>query len=98
MIYEYACEECQIIIEESFPMGEAPSFLICNDCRNVCSRYYGAMNFVLKGGGWPGKTLSRNKKETEKNIDAGDRMEESWGHTRPKLVNEKDGSPYSLEK
>ncbi len=29
IVYEYKCSECNLIIEKSFPMGEAPSTIEC---------------------------------------------------------------------
>jgi len=55
--YVYKCVETEELFEVTYPMGEAPTELDSPfaDCKAV--RYYGQMNFILKGGGWPGKFI-----------------------------------------
>jgi len=56
-IYEFLCRDCKQIIEEEHSMKDAPSETICPDCKKTIKRYYGALNFVLKGDGWPSKNI-----------------------------------------
>jgi len=38
-------------------MKDAPPKSACPKCGNACPRYYGQMNFICKGDGWPSKTI-----------------------------------------
>ncbi len=58
--YEFKCADCEVIIEEEHSMKDAPSETTCPDCGNTVGRFYGSMNFVLKGGDWPGKIVKRS--------------------------------------
>lgn len=73
MIFEYRCESCSKLIEREYSIGKAPSSIKC-DCGNDCDRYYGSMNFVLKGSGWPGRSLKMKQEQTKLNDQAGKRM------------------------
>lgn len=72
MTFEYRCEKCGII-EKDFPIGKADGEVPC-DCGATAKRHYGSMSFVLKGGGWPGKSISMNREMTSRNEAAGRRM------------------------
>lgn len=93
MIFEYSCQKCKHIIEKQFPVGKADETVPCPTCNESCGRHYGEMNFILKGGGWPGKSLTFNKEMTQRNEDAGKRMHGTWGNTAPKLIPNIDGKP-----
>jgi len=60
-VYEFKCKDCDIIIEEEHSMKEAPSDTKCPDCGKTVGRFYGSMNFVLKGNDWPGKIVKRSQ-------------------------------------
>lgn len=86
MIFEYFCEKCQNVLEKDFRVGQADKFLICENCSSKCERHYSDANFILKGGGWTGKTSKMNREQTLKNENAGKNMEERWRPTVPKLI------------
>lgn len=91
MIFEYMCPKCQIVLERNAPIGKAPETVTCPDCNVLCERFYGSMNFILKGpaGSWPGKKLSFNKEMTERNERAGRKMRKTWEGTQPKLIDQR---------
>lgn len=74
MLFQYLCRECEVIVERDFRVGNADPEVVCPECKGVCSRHYGSMTFILKGGGWPGKTQKLNQEMTSKNEAAGRRM------------------------
>ena len=75
MQFEYKCEECKIIFSKDFRIGQAEKLVDCPDCgNNECKRHYGQMSFILKGGGWPGKSERLNNEMTARNEAAGHRM------------------------
>ncbi len=84
MVFEYACKACEIKFEKNFPIGKADGEVPCPECKEDCKRHYGNMSFILKGGGWPGKTNSMNKEMTDKNEAAGRRMRKE--HTPMKMI------------
>jgi len=84
MTYEYFCEKCETVLEADFPFGKAPKKIDC-ECGESCERFYGDMNFILKGGGWPSKKISFNKEMSDRNAKAGERMRGTWEGTQPKL-------------
>jgi putative FmdB family regulatory protein len=58
-MYEFKCHDCEIIIEEEHSMKDAPSETECPSCHETVGRFYGNMNFILKGENWPGKIVKR---------------------------------------
>ncbi|MHA2063670.1 MAG: FmdB family zinc ribbon protein [Candidatus Thorarchaeota archaeon] len=72
--YEFKCHECQIIFEEEHSMADAPSTSTC-DCGKEMKRYYGGLNFVLKGDGWPSKNIRNGKAATANNTFEADQIE-----------------------
>jgi len=90
MIFEYKCEKCNKLIEKDFRVGHAEKTVKCQDCNSDCERYYGSgVNFILVGGGWPGKSIKFNREQTEKNEHAGERMRSERTGTAPKLVDQR---------
>ena len=73
MIFEYKCQNTGEIVERDFKIGTAKKEIACN-CGSCAKRFFGSMNFQLKGGGWPSKSSKFNKEMTKKNEDAGKRM------------------------
>lgn len=59
--YEFKCPDCKIIIQEDHLMKDAPSKTVCPKCDETVKRYYGSMNFVCKGEGWPSKDIKAGK-------------------------------------
>ena len=86
MTYEYACHTCELLVEENFRIGGAPEKVSCPECKGECKRHYGSCNFILVGGGWPGKSNSFNKEMTERNERAGRRMRKEHGKPPVNLV------------
>lgn len=59
-VYQFKCNECERVFEEEHAMKDAPSGAKCLYCNAICKRYYGSMNFVLKGDGWPSKDIKNS--------------------------------------
>jgi predicted nucleic acid-binding Zn ribbon protein len=87
VIFEYKCQETGEVIERSFTIGQAEKVVKCN-CGCEAKRFFGSMNFQLKGGGWPGKSSKFNKEMTKKNEDAGKRMRKEHDPP-PKLIDQR---------
>ncbi len=85
--YGYKCRSCGKLIEAAFPMGEAAPTVPCEDCGSEAARFYGKMNFALKGGGWPRKFRTFNREMTQRNAHAEKRMRIE--HVAPKLVDQR---------
>jgi len=67
MIYYFICsnEECDGAEEFSRPMAEGPpQEVFCEKCKEKMIHELGA-NFILKGPGWPGKSLKVRDGEME---------------------------------
>ena len=86
MVYEYRCEECDVVIEKNYKIGKAATKIKCPDCGSECERHYSPVATHFKGGGWPSKFQKFNREMTEKNERAGRRMRKTWDGTQPKLV------------
>lgn len=91
MIFQYWCEDCNGIVEESYPIGKAKKEVACPQCGKTCERYYGEMTFILGGpaGQWPSKRMKFNKEMTDKNTAAGERMRSERTGTAPKLIDQR---------
>jgi len=90
MIFEYQCAQCGTIIEGDFRVGQAAKTMKCEKCNVACERYYGnSCNFILKGGGWPGKSIKFDREQTDKNEAAGRRMVSERTGTAPKLIDQR---------
>jgi putative FmdB family regulatory protein len=88
MIFEYGCKKCGEVFEKDFPIGKAEAEVPCK-CGEPAGRYYGNMSFVLKGGGWPGRSNRMNTEMTNRNKKAGERMRGTWEGTQPKLTDQR---------
>ena len=84
--YEYYCKKCDVVIERQFPFAKNPKRVKCECGKLAESHIGGNMTFILKGSGWPSKTNSLNKTMNQKQKRAGERMEGTWRHVVPKLV------------
>jgi putative FmdB family regulatory protein len=73
-IYEFKCNDCKLILEETHTMANAPSETECPDCGKTVQRHYGSMNFALKGDGWPGKNIKNGISGTADNQLEGDQI------------------------
>ena len=72
--YQFKCKKCAFIFEEDMPMAKASShhYGACPECAEPHSpRYYGQMNFICKGEGWPSKNIRRGKAPTSTAADRG---------------------------
>jgi putative FmdB family regulatory protein len=85
MKYEFMCENCDETFVLDFKMGEAPAQADCPTCGETSPRHYGAVGFVLKGSGWPGKASRVNAQQTAANSKAGARMRKNRD-SGPKVV------------
>ena len=74
MTYEYRCRDCNKDIEKDFPIGKADGEVPCPSCGDMAQRAFNSMSFILKGGGWPGKSNRMNGEMTARNKRAGERM------------------------
>jgi len=90
MIFQYVCNRCQKVHESTHRIGKAPREISCPDCGEKCERFYGEMNFILKGsaGSWPSKGKKFNREMTKRNEEAGKKMRKTWGGTQPKLIDQ----------
>jgi len=88
MKYEYFCEDCQEVIEKEFPFGKAEKTVSCEKCGKEAERYLGNVNFVLKGGGWPSRSVRMKNEQTAKNRAAGRKMGKAWGGSAPRLIDQ----------
>ena len=77
MLFDYKCSGCEIIFEADFPIGKAEKEVPCPECSEPSKRVFTSCSFILKGGGWPGKSGSFNKEMTERNESAGRRMKDN---------------------
>jgi len=84
MLFTYECKSCGGL-ERDFPIGKAPRKVKCK-CGAPAKRTYESMSFVLKGGGWPGKSGSFNREMTQRNESAGRKMRKEHGDGPMKLV------------
>ena len=86
MQYEYECQKCGKDFERSYKIGEAEKSPACIFCDGKGKRVFREMNFQLKGGGWPGKSMKFNKEMTDRNAAAGRRMRKEHGDGPVKTV------------
>jgi putative FmdB family regulatory protein len=62
-IYEYKCSGGCGIVEIQHSMS-APPYTLCPKCEDApCERLVSRNSFILKGGGWPGKSISKRYTE-----------------------------------
>ncbi len=65
--YQFRCQKCEFRFEEDMPMAQASGahYGVCPECTEPHPRrYYGEINFVLKGEGWPSKNIRAGKPPT----------------------------------
>lgn len=86
MLFDYKCTECEYQFEMNFPIGKAEERVECPECTGSAKRSFTSCNFVLKGGGWPGKAATFNKEMTDRNEAAGRRMRKEHGDGPVKTV------------
>jgi putative FmdB family regulatory protein len=67
--YQYLCESCGEEQEHFFTMSEVDKKKVkCSKCKKIMIRLItGGAGFVLKGEGWPGKTI-KQEGENDKTI------------------------------
>ena len=71
--YNYKCDACNIIEEQTHSMMEDPIFL-CPQCGEKMYKYLGgAVSFVLKGDGWCGSSVEKTERK-EKSAKLGEKM------------------------
>ncbi|MCK5617416.1 hypothetical protein KAR91_86940 [Candidatus Pacearchaeota archaeon] len=68
MRYVFLCDECMISVEfyrtlKEGPPPEKSEERNCPECQNEMRHDFGG-NFILKGDGWPGKTITRDNEGT----------------------------------
>ena len=51
-IYEYKCQNCDIIIEREAKIGTAPKKIKCKKCGKFCERYFSTPLIQFKGSGF----------------------------------------------
>ena len=89
MMFQYKCWDCEEVIEKEFPIGKADEKVPCPKCKKEVERFWGEVSFVLKGDGWAGKNIAFNREMTQRNEDAGKRMEKTWRGSEPKLIDQR---------
>jgi predicted nucleic acid-binding Zn ribbon protein len=77
-----------VVFEKDFRIGKAEAEVPC-ECGESAKRFFGEMSFVLKGGGWPGRSNRMNSEMTSRNEKAGERMRGTWEGTQPKLIDQR---------
>jgi putative FmdB family regulatory protein len=55
--YSYKCKDCGTLIEEVYQNITDEPLKECPECKGELVRLIGGCNFILKGGGWPGKDI-----------------------------------------
>ena len=85
MTYEFQRESDDVIIEQKFPMGKCPEFIICDDGVRA-NRIFSVPFFTFKEGQEPSSHLrSMNEHMRKANIEAGERGRKEWKERMPKL-------------
>ena len=71
MFYDYICEDCNVVEEQSHGMTETP-IINCPKCGKQMKRIiYGGSGVIFKGSGWAGKNsvsgvTSKTERVTQK--------------------------------
>jgi len=61
MRYEFLCDDCQVVQEVTASITDGPPALVaCPECEKKMYQDFGG-NFILLGGGWPGKEIKEGK-------------------------------------
>ena len=68
MLYDYVCLHCGHSQEASHSMNDSPE-VICKVCGKQMVKKISNCNFILKGGGWPGKEISRKDESFKKQVE-----------------------------
>ena len=67
MIYEFVCEDCELIWQKEAPMAEAPKRSKCPECKKFKPKLIHSPVFHLKGDGF--HATKNAYKNSRKNID-----------------------------
>jgi len=66
-IYEFRCDKCGRIMEESLPMTSKKEVTVCIHCNEYgAHRILSQSTFVLKGGGWYSDAYNKKVEKIEK--------------------------------
>lgn len=66
--YEYACRDCGHRFERILRLKDRKEVQVCDACQSLeTEQIFTTCNFILKGDGWPGKTLRINGQMDKKN-------------------------------
>lgn len=99
-IYEYACNDCKLLIEKDFPFYKPKDKIKCPECGSRIEQNWAGrtVNVQFKGAGWTGKNKNTGRNmhggsdEVNLNLQQGckDRMDTGWHHysrmTPPKIL------------
>jgi hypothetical protein len=85
MLYGFHCKS-HGDFDIDLPIGTAGQTAKCPDCGVESKRTYTSCNFLLVGGGWPGKSNRLNSEMTQRNERAGARMRKEHGDGPVKTV------------
>lgn len=68
MIYEYACEACDSVVDVEMSLSEMlqRSTIECETCGAQMKRQISQSTFMLKGGGWANEGYCKSQKKEEK--------------------------------
>jgi len=66
-IYEYKCNNCNIVKEVMHKISESPEVL-CPECKKNMSRLISASAFHLKGSGWYVTDYKKNNNKEKKTV------------------------------
>jgi hypothetical protein len=47
---DYICRQCQIVYEVETIFGESLEEVVCDQCRDVCKRYFGNQEVLMNFG------------------------------------------------
>jgi hypothetical protein len=55
--YDYACDNCFLIIPKDYPFGKPKRKIKCPECRKLCNQHFAGRDIPVhfKGAGWTGK-------------------------------------------
>jgi len=64
--YDFKCERCGKEYSILRSMNESSEPYKCNNCHVNCTRVVFTPEFILKGSGWPGKTIKEKGRNGHK--------------------------------